>query len=124
MASEAPKMTVASYMTLLNVKANHRKAVVTEKEAMVTSSNPHDASGFHGNIALKVTGPIINDILKSEEAVSLFSGGPKLPRVEVKEIDGQYRSPVFNREKNIRCVTCRFGSNQKKAIKFGLVCFL
>lgn len=90
MASDAPKMTIASYMTLLNVKANHRKAVITDKEAMVTSSNPHDASGFHGNIALKVTGPVINDMLEAGEAVSLYSGGPELPRVDVKESKGQY----------------------------------
>lgn len=99
MASDAPKMTIASYMTLLNVKANHRKAVITEQEAMVTSSNPHDASGFHGNIALTVTGPIINDILKSEEVVSLFSGGPKLPRVKVDEIDGEYEVQYLTEKK-------------------------
>ena len=98
-ASEAPKMTIASYMTLLNIKANHRKAVVTDKEALVTSSNPHDASGFHGNIALKVTGPVINDILKAEEAVSLYSGGPKLPRVEVKESDGEYKVQYVTEKK-------------------------
>lgn len=99
MASDAPKMTIASYMTLLNVKANHRKAVITEKEAMVTSSNPHDASGFHGNIALTVTGPIINDILKSEEVVSLFSGGPKLPRIEAEETDGEYEVQYLTEKK-------------------------
>lgn len=90
MASKAPKMTIASYMTLLNIKANHRKAVVTDKEAIVTSSNPHDASGYHGNIALKVSGPVLNDILTAEESVSLYSGGPKLPRVKVKGSDGEY----------------------------------
>lgn len=99
MSSEAPKMRVASYMNLLNVKANHRKAVVTEKEALITSSNPHDASGFHGNIALKVTGPIINDILKSEEAVTAFSGGTKLPRIEVEESDGEYRVQYLTEKK-------------------------
>lgn len=99
MASDAPKMTIASYMALLNVKANHRKAVITEKEAMVTSSNPHDASGFHGNIALTVTGPIINDILKSEEAVSLFSGGPKLPRIQEKELEGKYEVQYLTEKK-------------------------
>ncbi|MDI2588359.1 phospholipase D family protein [Psychrobacillus sp. NEAU-3TGS] len=99
MASDAPKMTIASYMTLLNVKANHRKAVITEKEAMVTSSNPHDASGFHGNIALTVDGPIINDILKSEEVVSLFSGGPKLPRIEAEEVKGEYEVQYLTEKK-------------------------
>ncbi|ALC87934.1 phospholipase [Bacillus sp. FJAT-22090] len=99
MASEAPKMTIGSYMKLLNVKANHRKTVVTDKEAMITSSNPHDASGFHGNIALKVTGPILNDILEAEEAVSLFSGGPKLPRVDVEKTDGQYEVQYLTEKK-------------------------
>ena len=99
MASEAPKMTIASYMTLLNIKANHRKTVVTDKEAMVTSSNPHDASGFHGNIALKATGPVLNDILAAEEAVSVYSGGPKLPRVDVEESDGQYEVQYVTEKK-------------------------
>lgn len=99
MASDAPKMTIASYLTLLNVKANHRKAVITEKEAIITSSNPHDASGFHGNIALKVTGPILNDMLKAEEAVSLFSGGPKLPRTKTEEVNGQYEVQYLTEKK-------------------------
>ena len=99
MASDAPKMTISSYLALLNVKANHRKAVVTEKEALVTSSNPHDSSGYHGNIALKVTGSILNDILKSEEAVSLFSGGPKLSRVKVNKERGQYEVQYLTEKK-------------------------
>ena len=37
MSSKAPKMTLASYIALLNVKANHRKTVVTDKEALVSS---------------------------------------------------------------------------------------
>ena len=99
MASEAPKMTVASYMTLLNVKANHRKALITEKAAIVTSSNPHDASGFHGNIAIKLDGPIINDILEAEEAVSVFSGGPKLPRIQAKKQEGEYQAQYLTEKK-------------------------
>src|SRR5690606_32243763 len=91
MSSKAPKMTLSSYLELLNVKSNHRKAAVSEKEAIITSSNPHDASGFHGNLALKVTGSVINDILEAEEAVSLMSDGPKLPRAEIpQQDDGQY----------------------------------
>lgn len=91
MASEAPKMTLASYMTLLNVKANHRKTVVTEKEGLVTSGNPHNASGFHGNLALKVKGAVLNDILEAEEAIINYTNGGTLPRIEDKEEeDGRY----------------------------------
>lgn len=112
-ASEAPKMTIASYMTLLNIKANHRKVVVTDKEAMVTSSNPHDASGFHGNIALKVTGPIINDILEAEEAVSLFSGGPKLPRAKVEESDGEYEVQYVTEKKILDALLADLANTEK-----------
>lgn len=100
MASEAPKMTVASYLTLLNVKANHRKLVITEKEGLVSSANPHDASGLHGNIALKFTSsPLLNDMLEAEEAVSLMSGGPKLPRVQEVEEEPEYEGQLLTEKK-------------------------
>ena len=79
LASTAPKVTVRSYLELLNVKANHRKVVVTDQSALITSANPHNASGLHSNIAFEVKGPIIGDILKTEKAVARYSGGPRLP---------------------------------------------
>ena len=100
MASEAPKMTLASYMTLLNVKANHRKAIVTDKEAIVTSANPHNASGFHGNVAMKVTGPVLNDILEAEEAVVNYTNGGTLPRANVEEKEeGEYQVQYVTEKK-------------------------
>lgn len=91
MSSDAPKLSLASYMEMMNIKANHRKALITEKEAIISSANPHNASGFHGNMAFKVSGPIINDMLEAEEAVVQFSGGTAmLPRIEAAEGQGQY----------------------------------
>ena len=92
MAEDAPKMTVRSYLKLLNVKANHRKVIATEKGVLVNSGNPHDASGWHGNVAFKTDGPVINDVLKAEEAISRYSGGPEtFPRAETdKNINGLY----------------------------------
>lgn len=90
MSSDAPDLTIASYLKMMNIKANHRKAVITEKEAIISSANPHNASGLHGNMAFKVSGPVINDILEAEEAVSVFSGGPELPRTDVEEQQGDY----------------------------------
>lgn len=69
-----PKMTVRSYLALANVKANHRKAVITEQNAMVLSANAHNESGFHNNVAYEVSGSIIGDMLKAEEAVAKMSG--------------------------------------------------
>lgn len=86
MAKNAPDVTLRSYLELLNLKANHRKVFVTEKTAIVASANPHDASGFHSNIAFETSGNVIADILEAEQAVSDFSGGVKLPEFSrVKE---------------------------------------
>jgi phosphatidylserine/phosphatidylglycerophosphate/cardiolipin synthase-like enzyme len=81
-SKDAPKATFRSYLKLLNFKANHRKLIVTEKQALVSSANPHDASGYHSNIAFVVGGAIIKDIVVGEKAIGNFSG---------KIIDGEYK---------------------------------
>jgi HKD family nuclease len=75
MASSAPKVTARSYLKLLNVKANHRKTVITEDAGLILSANPHDASGFHSNIAFEVKGEILKDMVKAEKAVAAYSDG-------------------------------------------------
>lgn len=74
-AKEAPKFTLRSYLELFNVKANHRKVLITDTDALVASANPHDESGFASNIAFKVSGDIVADIAKAEQAVINYSGG-------------------------------------------------
>lgn len=71
---KGPAVTMRSWLTLLNFKANHRKVLATDRVAMVTSANPHDASAYHSNIALVVGGEIQNDVVASELAVADFSG--------------------------------------------------
>ncbi|ASA24553.1 phospholipase D family protein [Paenibacillus donghaensis] len=84
MASGGPDITARSYMKLLNVKANHRKVIASENSALVSSGNVHDASAYHSNIALEVSGPIIGDILKTEQAAADLSGaGPLLSKEPV-----------------------------------------
>nr|WP_154309637.1 phospholipase D family protein [Metabacillus lacus] len=73
-AAEAPNVTLRSYLKLLNVKANHRKLIATDKGALIPSANPHDASGFHSNTAFEVRGNILQDIIESEKAVADYSG--------------------------------------------------
>lgn len=93
MATDGPDITLRSYMKVLNVKANHRKAFITEKAAIVSSGNIHDASAYHSNTALEVSGPIIGDMLKAEQAVLNFSGGGTLPiysGAAETGTDGQY----------------------------------
>ncbi|KUP06287.1 hypothetical protein Q75_09105 [Bacillus coahuilensis p1.1.43] len=75
MANSAPNVTLRSYLKLLNIKANHRKVVITEDAGYILSANPHDASGFHSNIGFKVKGEILFDMIQAERAVAAFSNG-------------------------------------------------
>lgn len=72
------KVTLRTYLSLLNFKANHRKVVVSDNgpkmATLVTSANPHDASSAHSNVAVKVEGDIWKDAVESEKAVLRFSG--------------------------------------------------
>jgi phosphatidylserine/phosphatidylglycerophosphate/cardiolipin synthase-like enzyme len=71
------KVTLRSYLALLNFKANHRKVLVTDNgegfRALVSSANPHDGSSHHSNIGLSFGGPAVADLLRSERAVLALS---------------------------------------------------
>lgn len=75
------RVSLRSYLALINFKANHRKLIIADYDneltALVTSANPHDGSSAHGNVALRFGGPAAWDLLDSEAAVLAFSGGPK-----------------------------------------------
>ena len=80
------KVGIGSYLRLLNFKANHRKTIMNEKEAVIASLNPHDGSSLHSNIAVRFSGETLNDLLKSETAVLDFSGydTSKIKKYEVE----------------------------------------
>ncbi|MDX1558260.1 MAG: phospholipase D-like domain-containing protein, partial [Marinobacter sp.] len=71
-------VTLRSYLTLPNFKANHRKVMVADEggslRAIVTSANPHDGSSRHSNLGLSFKGPAVIDLLRSEQAVLAMSG--------------------------------------------------
>lgn len=73
-SKDAPNVTVRGFGRLLNMKANHRKTLVTEDAAIISSSNPHDPSAHHQNIAVKVTGKLQEDLIKSEVSALNMSG--------------------------------------------------
>ncbi|MFW6345680.1 MAG: phospholipase D family protein [Halomonas sp.] len=81
------RVTLRSYLALLNFNANHRKTLVVDQgdgwAGLVTSANPHDASSLHGNVALRFSGAAALDLLASERAVAAWSGvtlpGPEAP---------------------------------------------
>ncbi|MBP3953592.1 phospholipase D family protein [Bacillus suaedae] len=95
---ESPEVNIRSYLKLLNFKANHRKVIITENEAIVTSANPHDASSNHSNIAFVLEGNLIEDLLKTEKAVADFSDG---------EIEASYQSnqESLNTNSKVKVIT-------------------
>lgn len=77
-APDGPRVTARAWFALFNFKANHRKVAIADTPdgpaAIVTSANPHNGSSAHGNVALKVRGPVVADLIESERAVAALSG--------------------------------------------------
>nr|WP_148254997.1 phospholipase D family protein [Aidingimonas lacisalsi] len=73
------KVTLRSYLEMLNLRANHRKTLVADHGeswvGLVTSMNPHDASSRHTNTALRFSGAAALDLLDTEWPVANWSGG-------------------------------------------------
>lgn len=80
------RVSVRSYLKLLNFKANHRKVVITDQDndftGLVTSANPHDGSSAHRNVAVRFNGAAVNDLLETEKAVLAFSGA-SMPEIHL-----------------------------------------
>ena len=72
------RVSLRSYLRLLNFKANHRKTLLADSGdglvALVTSANPHDGSSAHTNVAIRFDGPAVLDLLETENAVLELSG--------------------------------------------------
>ncbi|MET0660361.1 MAG: phospholipase D-like domain-containing protein [Steroidobacteraceae bacterium] len=73
------RVSLRSWLAMLNFKANHRKLIVTDRadgsvQSLVMSANPHDASSAHSNVALQMSGPLALQIASNELAVAGFSG--------------------------------------------------
>lgn len=68
------RISMRSMLKLFNLKANHRKIVITDNALLVTSANPHSASSAHWNVALRVDGAGIAMACESESAILGFSG--------------------------------------------------
>ncbi|MFY4776899.1 phospholipase D family protein [Metabacillus sp. RGM 3146] len=114
LSSKAPKVTLRSYLKLLNIKANHRKVIITDKSGMVSSANPHDASGLHSNMAFEVKGNILKDLLKSEQAVASYSAHEKLPgSFQQEKEEGEISVRVLTEGKVLKHLETAIDSSNK-----------
>lgn len=73
------RVSIRSYLTLLNFKANHRKLLVADSghgvlNGWVSSANPHDGSSAHRNVAVQFDGLAVLDLVKGERALLAMSG--------------------------------------------------
>lgn len=79
--TEPSHITLRSWLSLANFKANHRKLIVANRSdgqlvGLVASANPHDASSAHSNVALRFSGEPALRMVDSELAIARFSGWP------------------------------------------------
>lgn len=69
------KITVRSFVKMLDFKANHRKLIITEQESLITSANPHTGSSLHSNVGVRISSTeLIKAMLASEKGIAEFSG--------------------------------------------------
>jgi phosphatidylserine/phosphatidylglycerophosphate/cardiolipin synthase-like enzyme len=77
-------VTLRTYLTLLNLNANHRKTLVVDHgdgwQAVVSSANADSDSRDYRNAALRLAGPCALDLLHSELALARQSGFTTPPR--------------------------------------------
>lgn len=97
----AGRVTIRSYLRMINFKANHRKVIVADDgngdyQAVVLSANPHDGSSAHRNIALRFSGAAAFDLIQSENAVLELSGAEQVQAaapVETPQAQAGQESP-------------------------------
>ena len=89
------RVSIRSYLKLLNFKANHRKIIVTdshgELHGIVSSANPHDASILNSNAGVSFSGKAVLDLIKTEIAVLKLSG-EKAPDLSFYKADDKKNS--------------------------------
>ncbi|MFO7937007.1 MAG: phospholipase D-like domain-containing protein [Kiritimatiellia bacterium] len=96
------RISLRSFLKLLNMKANHRKTILSENEMMVMSANPHSGSSAHWNTALHVKGGGMKMLWESEKAVMRFSGVREPPELHFEEKNGSAFQVELCTEEKIR----------------------
>jgi phosphatidylserine/phosphatidylglycerophosphate/cardiolipin synthase-like enzyme len=94
-----PEVNIRNYLKLLNFKANHRKALITDQGAIISSSNPHDGSSYHSNIAFRFSGEAVKHLLEAEKSVAAFSGR------EIKDVEYRTDSGAVRKSTEAQVLT-------------------
>jgi len=118
------RISLRSFLKMLNFKANHRKVVITEKSFLVTSANPHSGSSAHWNVGLRVDGAGMILARTSETAVLRLSGVSEyqLPLFTPPEKSGKYQLELLT-EKKIKQKVLALLGRAKKGTRVDLCMF-
>jgi len=131
-SSKEKNVTLRSYLKLLNFKANHRKIFVCDSSdnfvTVIMSANPHDASSFHSNVAIKITGGIYKDICFSENAVAKLTKNQSIKCSSIinNKTDNNLNKTLMVKtisEKKIRDNLISIIDNSKKKDKINIAMF-
>jgi hypothetical protein len=84
---EFPRVTLRSYLRLLNFKANHRKVLITDAAAGDFRQSPRCQCPSFKHRLQVFSGPLVADLLQTERTVAALSGFdvsrfPTLPVVD------------------------------------------
>jgi phosphatidylserine/phosphatidylglycerophosphate/cardiolipin synthase-like enzyme len=100
------RVSLRSYLGLLNFKANHRKIFVADNQGqlvtVIGSANPHDASYLNSNAGVAVTGALAEQVYQSEQALAKAIG------VDLYSLPANLRnqaSPESNKFASVALVT-------------------
>jgi len=87
-----PRVSLRSYLAMINFKANHRKIFMADSGesyvSIIMSADPHDASSSHSNVALEVRGDIAQDLYITESGVASFSN-MQLAQIDIGQTDNE-----------------------------------
>jgi phosphatidylserine/phosphatidylglycerophosphate/cardiolipin synthase-like enzyme len=107
-------ITLRSWLSLANFKANHRKVLIADTAdgdwvGIVASANPHDASSMHSNVALRFNGALAETALASELDIARMSGwhgelgiAPRIASVESEHSNNATLNAQYLTEQAIR----------------------
>jgi hypothetical protein len=109
------RISMRSFLKMLNFKANHRKVIITDKALLVTSANPHSASSAHWNVALRIDGAGIEEACLAESAVLKLSNAKPFKPAKIKEVQGPYRLELLTEIKIKKKVLALLNGAEKGA---------
>jgi hypothetical protein len=93
------RVSIRSYLALLNFKANHRKLMIADNQGSelygwVSSANPHDGSSAHRNIGIRFSGEAVLDLLNSERALLSMNDADHLVALLDKRLEALAKSGI------------------------------